>query len=383
MNRKVTSSRRVWIYGALTLVLVVTYSLLHAVQWRGSTELHTIMEVIATLAALTVGSMALVRFYSKKNNVYLLIGVGFFGTALLDGYHTLVTSSFFHELLPSPPPSLIPWSWNASRTFLAVLMCLSWWVWRWERRLSTRRQIKEVTVYLAVAASTLICFLFFAFVPLPRAYYPEFIFGRPEEFVAATFFAIALFGYLTKGRWREDALEHWIVLSLILGLFSQAVVMSRSYMLFDAMFDLAHLLKILSYGCVLVGFLINMFYLFRRAESSADELITLNEALEKRVAERTETLQNEVAERKQVEEKLHQKVSQLERFNRLTQGRELRIIEMKREVNEMARKAGVAPPYKSSGELPADSGHLGTTRGADAYRAVAMLRHVCDSPSQT
>ncbi|KKL70517.1 hypothetical protein LCGC14_2104110, partial [marine sediment metagenome] len=37
-----------------------------------------------------------------------------------------------------------------------------------------------------------------------------------------------------------------------------------------------------------------------------------------------------------------------ERFNRLAVGREQRMIELKREVNEMARKAGVAPPYDSA-----------------------------------
>jgi len=36
---------------------------------------------------------------------------------------------------------------------------------------------------------------------------------------------------------------------------------------------------------------------------------------------------------------------ELSRFNRLAVGRELRMIELKREVNEMARRAGVAPPY--------------------------------------
>ncbi len=77
----------------------------------------------------------------------------------------------------------------------------------------------------------------------------------------------------------------------------------------------------------------------------AEELVEVNQSLDQRVVERTEALLYEIAERKQVEEKLRQKMDQLERFNRLTQGRELRIIEMKREVNEMADKAGVAPPY--------------------------------------
>ena len=47
-------------------------------------------------------------------------------------------------------------------------------------------------MYLTSAILTLASFLFFAFVPLPRAYYPEIIFHRPEEFLPAFFFLVAL-----------------------------------------------------------------------------------------------------------------------------------------------------------------------------------------------
>jgi len=53
----------------------------------------------------------------------------------------------------------------------------------------------------------------------------------------------------------------------------------------------------------------------------------------------------DIAERKRAEEELRQTLAELERFNRLAIGRELRMIELKREVNEMASKAGIPPPY--------------------------------------
>ena len=48
------------------------------------------MEIAATILALIVGVMALVRFYSKKNSTILFVGAGFLGTAMLDGYHAVV-----------------------------------------------------------------------------------------------------------------------------------------------------------------------------------------------------------------------------------------------------------------------------------------------------
>lgn len=39
----------------------------------GDIHLHTLMEVVATLLAGVVGTMALVRFYTRKSNLFLFI----------------------------------------------------------------------------------------------------------------------------------------------------------------------------------------------------------------------------------------------------------------------------------------------------------------------
>jgi len=252
-----------WLAG---LVLTLSFAALHDIEWRGSNHLHTNMEIIATVLALIVGVMALVRFYSKKDNTFLFVGAGFLGTALLDGYHAIVTSEAVQHLMPSGLPSLLPWSWVASRLFLSVMVFLSWYCWQRSQRLGPGSKVSESTVYLFSAVFTLTCFLFFAFVPLPVGYTQAFTFHRPEEFVPALFFLLALIGYLKKGRWREDAFEHWLIISLIAGLISQAVFMSHSGQLFDYEFDIAHLLKKISYICVLVGLLLNMHSIFRNAE---------------------------------------------------------------------------------------------------------------------
>lgn len=258
--------RRKAMYGMLGLGLVVAPLTLHGVEWQGSAHLHTVMEALSTQLALGVGILALVRYYSKKDNTLLLIGVGFLGTAFLDGFHAVVTSEMFRPLMPSDLPSLIPWSWVASRIFLSVAIFLSWAAWRQEIKRGDRWRLNTRTVYLFATLFTLGSFGFFAFAPLPPAYYPELFFHRPEEFAPAFFFGLALIGYLRKGRWREDSFEHWLVLSLIVGFVSQAVFMSHSGVLFDYEFDLAHLLKKVSYICVMVGLLISVHATFRQVD---------------------------------------------------------------------------------------------------------------------
>jgi signal transduction histidine kinase len=235
-------------------------------DWTGSTELHTVMEVIATSLALMVGTMSLVRFYTRRESAFLLIGSGFIGTGLLDAYHALVTSTYFATLMPSPPPSLIPWSWNASRIFLAILLFLSWLSWKREEQLGPESAFSPVQVYIGVGALTLLSFGFFAFVPLPRAYFPEYALGRPEELVAATFFGLAFIGYYRKGAWKTDGFEHWLMLALIVGFVGQVAFMAFSHHLFDAMFDMAHLLKKASYICVLVGLMISLYHAYRTVD---------------------------------------------------------------------------------------------------------------------
>ncbi|NOY83986.1 MAG: PAS domain S-box protein [Nitrospirae bacterium] len=261
-------------YFVLCTLLFIAFLIARKMEWQGNKMLHSLMEVIATFLALIVGILALIRFYTKKINIFLFIGAGFLGTAFLDGYHALVTSAFFDLYFPSPPTSLIPWSWVASRAFLSFLMALSWWVSFQARRHGDLPQlhVSEWFVFTGMGAATLLSFFFFVFYPLPRAYYPELFFGRPEEFVPAIFFGIALLGYLKLGDWREDAFHDWLIISLIVGFMGQVMFMSLSFRLFDTMFDAAHLLKKISYICMMQGLFIAMFDLFKQAESGESDL---------------------------------------------------------------------------------------------------------------
>ncbi len=52
------------------------------------------LETIATVLAVVIGAMALVRYYNQKTTFYLILGSGFLCAGLLEGFHAVVTSSF-------------------------------------------------------------------------------------------------------------------------------------------------------------------------------------------------------------------------------------------------------------------------------------------------
>ena len=276
-----------WLVG---LGLSLSYGLLHGHSWQGTAQLHTLMEVVSTFLALMVGGMALVRYYSKPDVVLLILGVGFIGTAFLDGYHALVTSSWFKAYLPSDLPALIPWSWVASRLFLSVVLYISYIIWKnWKAENDVG--LYEKPIYLIATIATISSFIFFIYTPLPPAYYPDLFFHRPEELIPAFFFILALHGYLKKGAWKTEPLEHWLVLALIVNVVGQTVFMSFSGHLFDLEFDLAHLLKKISYLLVLTGLFVSMFHSFKQVMDQGQINLFKKIQLEKEVKARTHDLE--------------------------------------------------------------------------------------------
>ncbi len=58
----------------------------------------------------------------------------------------------------------------------------------------------------------------------------------------------------------------------------------------------------------------------------------------------------EIEERKSAEENLEERTAELERFNKLAVGRELKMIELKKEINATLEELGREPRYKLVGE---------------------------------
>jgi len=270
--------RRAWTYVLITVVLLVGGIPIYQSRWLSTPEFHTVLESIATVLALVTGTMALVRYYAKKNSTFLILGSGFLGTALLDAYHGAITSSFLVGHTPSTLAALSPWSGVTSRVFLSLVMCASLQVWRREAREPTSGRISGGIVYGLIGVWTVVSFLSFTLVSLPPAYYPNLFVHRPADLVPTLFFGLAAIGYLAKDSWKTDHFEHWLMLSLILAAESHLVYMLCVRM-FDAPFIAAHVLKIAEYMLVLTGLFISMFSIFRSEAQHATHLLVVNQSL--------------------------------------------------------------------------------------------------------
>src|SRR5580704_1367879 len=234
--------RRGLAYAFLAIVLLLGSLPLHRSTWLGNAELHTLLETISALLAIITGVIALVRYYTEKSSMYLLLGNGFLGAAVLDGYHAVVTSTFLAGSAPSALSALTKWSGATSRVYLSLLLCASLVVWKRETRRSAPVMIREGYVYLFVGIWTVAVFLFFAFVPLPLATYPNWFITHPVDLVQSLLFAVATVGYLWKGTWRTDDFEAWLVASLVVETVGHLAYLSSFHQLFDSLYISRHVL---------------------------------------------------------------------------------------------------------------------------------------------
>lgn len=78
------------------------------------------------------------------------------------------------------------------------------------------------------------------------------------------------------------------------------------------------------------------------------ELAAYRHHLEELVKKQTAELHQEIRERKELEDRLRRKVTELERFTKMAVGRETMMIALKKEVNELCRQLGHEERYTSS-----------------------------------
>jgi len=283
------------LYAVLAVVMLAGALVLRDnLVWLSGPTAHTVMESIATVLAAIIGALALVRFYSRKQVTFLLIGTGFLGAALLNLNHALVTSSGLIDALAASHPggsqgSLDAWSWTAERVFLSLFLFVSLLAWRQEVR--DGETINEASVYGSALALTLLNLLFFENVPLSSLTFPSRVIIRPGELLPALFFSLAFLGFLGKKSWRRDVFDHWLLVSLLISALVHAGFMAFSFQRFDAMYDAAHLLKIASYVAILTGLLSSVFVTFRREGQVLDALTGSNAALAREIEVRSATEQ--------------------------------------------------------------------------------------------
>ncbi|MBT8396818.1 MAG: PAS domain S-box protein, partial [Gemmatimonadetes bacterium] len=297
-----TAPRAAIHFFAVVLLAVLARGLA-GTDWTSGPILYGTLEALSACLAFVVGALALVRFYSRKQETILFIGTGFLGTGFLDLFPAVLATGWMGSRTPEDLEGLATWSFTASGTFLSLFLLIGWYAGYRRKKDPDRAPVREATVFLTAILFTVVVFAIFDLFPLTGALRPDRLIRQPAELVPGFLFLVAAIGFLVKNHWRVDAFEHWLIVSLLIGVMAHAAFMPFSSQYHDALFVGAHALKVLSYASALVGLLASVYLTFRREGEVADSTREANEALAR-----------EIDYRRQAERLIQEKEERLQDF---------------------------------------------------------------------
>ncbi|MFO0702933.1 MAG: ATP-binding protein, partial [Candidatus Andersenbacteria bacterium] len=288
-------------------------------HWSVGSRAHASLAVLTTAVVAFASVLALLRYYVGRRSVYLWLGAGFGGVALLHAYHALLVIGVGGLSLAADPAAVEPWSWLAAQTALALYLLFGWITeWRTVHRpLSSPRP--AWAVYLIVATSVAGSLVALVALPPPGPYYASGFLGRPYELLPVVPLLVVAVGYLVGGRWRRNTTRSSLVLATVLLSGAHLLLLPFSRTLYDPLFYLGQVAVLLACGVVAAGLLASTFKVFALAEHRRAESLRKAFDLRRERARVEHSFQNVAA--KDVE--LRRKVEELEK----TRGAVLNVME--------------------------------------------------------
>lgn len=242
-------------------------------------QIHALIKIVASGMAIFAGVLAIVRFLTKRNSVYLFLGIGLLLSGMLDAVQSFIASAIWGNAANIIQSNGWLWSLNLPALLLPVSVVLSWYVW-WREY----RQPKKGFTYAVAAAAIAFVIVLMLFGNNQSTTIPVQM--RIASLLSTPLFVAGFVGFLTKRKWETDPFEYWLVISLLFYIGGQSLFLPFSTEPFDFMHEVATLLQPAGYMCVLIGLLQNMVVIFRRAEKTAVELTNANEALQREIVDR-------------------------------------------------------------------------------------------------
>jgi len=302
--------RRRFFFLALWLVVLGSvYPFLARSSHMGTPDDHGTIEWVGALFGIVAGLAMITRFYALGNRLHLFIGLAFLVNGTEDFVHGWLSLAGEHNWLDAHGAlcEFIPGTYVAGRMLFGLLLVLAPFAPKLLGAPRSRKRetvLVSIIVLLATMATTALAFK----LPLPQFIYPDQFIARPVDLISAAVLLAAMIVFIREYHLSGDALCWWVLLSAGVNTIGQ-MMMSFSSRLFDPMFAIAHVYKVIGYVVPLLGFCLYQISVISAHRRAEEELRKHREHLEELVAARTtemneanEKLKQENAERKAAEE---------------------------------------------------------------------------------
>ncbi len=228
---------------------------------------------ISGVFALFVGILALLRYYTDKSSFnFLFIGMGFLGVGILDILQIVLDLGGFGNLFVAASADIYPFTSVLSRSFLALLLFLSWFVKRSDEKMSNKKKRRQELLIMAIVAICFFLFLgVFVFLMLRGVTVDSFIVVI-VGLLSLMLLILALLGYLFNRGWLYEDFNYWIIFMLCFLVLSQVFYLPLFNLEYTNMVNLSVWARFFAYLGLLVGFLNSIYVMYRREKETQLEL---------------------------------------------------------------------------------------------------------------
>lgn len=331
-------SARIIGYFILFFAVFFLYFYLRGVNWREDICVHIIVETVFVSLSFLIGAFSLIRYYAGGSNAFFLYGIGFFGAFFLDLFHVLLVT--FGERMIFYSEALAEWSSEAAYYFLLVFIWISWMFCRNKCEFKGENLKYKRAAILGLSMFVLLTAPIYFFHPLPTVYYIEIIFGGIKELGIVVLSLLTLSSYFWRGFWRKTDLSYWTTYSVMTFFLSYTFFISSSQVMYDAAFNVGHILMILAQLCFLVGLFVDFFGRIQGIENDKKKLKEKNEIILMEKKENDEMKRKYELKKREFEKVLEETEKsrlELEKMNEMMVGREMKMIELKKEIIKLKR----------------------------------------------
>ncbi|MEH6347227.1 MAG: response regulator [Bermanella sp.] len=232
--------------------------------------LHALLEWSAVSIEVIAALTSFLHFYFRRDVAVPIIGLALLYAGLADVFHTLAAMGVIQAKVANS--DFIPFTWALSRlfnaSFLIVGASVGLWITR-QRLLSSRESLQKKfdshglkTLLYIGAGYSLLTFSVLYFTAtsntLPLTTYPNAPISRPFDILPLALFLLAGTLIWVWYKQEESIIKFALLVSIIPCIAIQLHMAFGSVELFDSHFNIAHILKLVAYACVLAGVLIDL-----------------------------------------------------------------------------------------------------------------------------
>ncbi len=236
---------------------------------------HTLLEWSAVVLALLTFILAIVHYQIHKDIAIPIMGMAIFCAGSVDAFHTLAATRIISAQAANT--DFIPFTWAFSRIFNACIMIIGTLIcFVLYARKNQANTVKEQNALLVKSNNKKdyqillligILFISLAYVSvqiaanstnLPQTMFSQALITRPYDILPLGLFIFAASLFINLYKQFPSLAKYGLLLSVIPEITTQIHMGFGSTALFDNHFNIAHSLKILAYGCVFLGLLLDL-----------------------------------------------------------------------------------------------------------------------------